>query len=348
MKILALHTGGTISCKEINGVLTPIADISTGFKYFENEYGVTVEHKFITPFLSEHLDGEKITEIAREVKNAVDSGDFSGIIVTHGSDTVSYTAASLGYALGSDCIPVVLVCSNLPLGEDGSTGFANLHGAFALIKEGKRGVFSVYFAIDYTPKAGENDYFVSVFRGTRLLRQGVYQSELTCVGKEFARVHILEADLFSALNGKQTEAVVSQSEQYSEGTDEVSPIDVNLAKSSPVTCISVFPSMIYPKISATCKAVILDTYHSGTLDTKSEETVRFARLCKRRNIPVFVSGIGANADYESMTAFDKLGFKRLPPLSSPAAMYIKLWLLLTSGRDISELYSSLGGDIFVK
>jgi L-asparaginase len=40
------------------------------------------------------------------------SSDYDGIIVTHGTDTLGYSAAALAYALGNGTVPVCLVSSN--------------------------------------------------------------------------------------------------------------------------------------------------------------------------------------------------------------------------------------------
>ena len=104
--------------------------------------------------------------------------------------------------------------------------------------------------------------------------------------------------------------------------------------------------MIYPAIGKRTKAVVLYPYHSGTLDTESAETKRFAELCRRRGISVYVSGTGANADYETMESYPRLGFLRLPPLTSPNAMLVKLWLL-HSQRELDPekyVFEPSGGD----
>ena len=93
--------------------------------------------------------------------------------------------------------------------------------------------------------------------------------------------------------------------------------------------------------------MILGAYHSGTVDTSSKELTRFARECKKKNVALFVDAQGANADYESMRQYTELGITRLPPFISPAAAYIKLWLLIEKGeKQLSEiLYRSCGGDL---
>ena len=181
MKILALHLGGTISCAEENGVLTPSADIKNEFKTIKYEFdGIDFDHKSAKPFLSEYLNGTRISAIIKEIKKAVQSKKYGGIIFTHGSDTIAYTACALAYALGSSTIPIVGVCSELPISNPSSSGKANLRAATALIVSGnERGVFAVY-------KTSDSE--VKVFRATRLLRHKAYETELSCVGEPYGKV----------------------------------------------------------------------------------------------------------------------------------------------------------------
>lgn len=328
MKILAIHLGGTIACTETNGHLTPNADISGYFKQISREIkGVTFAHRHPAPFLSEHLNSALINSTVKEVKKAIKSDKYRGIIITHGSDTVAYTACALAYALGNECIPTVLVCADLPLSDAASSGHVNLRAAVALIRsEQACGVFAVY----------KNDNVsATVFRATRLLRHRAYESELSGVGEVYGKVSFIAP----------ATPIFTKNPDFYEKSDELEPLDFKLKSTCPISVISVHPSMTCPKPSRLCKAVILSTYHSGTLDTKNPHVIRLAAVCKRRGIPIFADGIGANADYESMDSFSALGIRRLPALSSPVAMFMKLWALSECGMDAERVELSLGGDI---
>lgn len=330
MKIFVLHCGGTISCESKNGVLSPSADIVPQFKRLASEFpSVTFSHKRITPFLSEYLSGAQLNTITKEVKKAADSDKYSGIIVCHGSDTVFYTAAAIGYTLGLNSIPTVTVCADLPLSNERSSGHESLRAAVAVIVSGKaRGALAVY------PSGSE----VTVHRATRLLRHKTYENGLTSVGQPYGKVVTI-----SPVN-----RIFIKNDDYSELRDELSPFTQSFKRRCPIMHLTVTPGMPYPHPPLLCRAVILGSYHSGTVDTQSRETVRFANECRRRGIPVYVDGTGGCADYESTVRFAELGFTRLPALTSPQAMYIKLWLthsaaLTTNTSEILRL--SLSGDL---
>ncbi|MBF0407265.1 MAG: asparaginase [Candidatus Riflebacteria bacterium] len=56
--------------------------------------------------------------------------DYDGFVVTHGTDTLSYTAAAISFMIQETDKPVVFTGSQVPLEETGSDGRANLINAF--------------------------------------------------------------------------------------------------------------------------------------------------------------------------------------------------------------------------
>ncbi len=327
MKILAIHFGGTVACAEQNGRLSPVADIRNYFKQISTEMKeASFTHKKCKCFLSEHSDGTLLDYVVEKVKKEAESGNFDGIIVTHGSDTIAYTAAALGYALGNGCVPTVVVCADFPLSYENSSGHTALRAATALILSGEaHGVFSV--------RVNEkND--ATIFRATRSIRQKAYESELCGAGEPYGKV---------TLNAPSTPIFV-KNRLFTEYDDELSPFNVKLKRLCPVTVINAYPSAVYQAPNGGCKAVIISTYHSGTLDTKSKSLLRFAEICKRRQIPIFADTNTGGIEYESEEAFSKLGIRRFPPFTSPEAMLVKLWYILSGDGDLNALSLSCGGD----
>lgn len=329
MKIVVLHCGGTISCEEKNGALTPSASIEPYFKALETRE-VSFIHRRISPFLSEYLNGSHIESIVDAVSEALAEKSVGGVIVTHGSDTIAYTSAALGYALGLCSVPVVTVCADLPLSDPRSSGHMNIRAAIAVITSGEASGALTVYASD---KRG-----ATVLRATRILRHRAYEARLTGVSEPYGKT-------LSIAPEKQ---IFLKNRRYAEYDDALSPLPFRASGGCPVAYITVTPAMLLPDapLSGT-KAVILGSYHSGTVDTASTELIRFLSVCRERDIPVFVDGIGACADYESMLAYKALGLTRLPPLVSPVAMYMKLWMMLENGISpiTGAIERSLGGDI---
>lgn len=66
--------------------------------------------------------------------------DYDGIVVTHGTDTMAYTASVLSFMLQNLQKPVVLTGSQLPVGTPLSDARSNLATALAAVDSDVRGV----------------------------------------------------------------------------------------------------------------------------------------------------------------------------------------------------------------
>jgi len=78
---------------------------------------------------SENLKPADWTIIAHKIKEKVASAKYQGIIVSHGTDTMHYTAAALSFALQNLPIPVVLVGAQRSSDRPSSDAALNLIGA---------------------------------------------------------------------------------------------------------------------------------------------------------------------------------------------------------------------------
>ncbi len=86
---------------------------------------------------------------------------YSGVIVTHGSDTLAFTAAALSYAFAEVGVPIVLVAANYPLDDARSNGLRNFAAAVDFIAgSGLAGVYAVF-------ENGRGE--LPVYLGTRLI-----------------------------------------------------------------------------------------------------------------------------------------------------------------------------------
>lgn len=320
MKLLFLFTGGTIGSTARGAVVS--VDESKPYllleKYAE-QYSVDFSYDTISLFseLSENFSGEHVARIAAAVC-AASTGDYDGIIVTHGTDTLAYTAAALGYALGVGSLPVCLVSAGYPIEDARSNGIANLHAAVSLIRARcVRGVL--------VPYRNPHDTDTACHRATRLSTSLALREEVFSVSTPLGRV---DADGHFAGDPA-----------YRETSDALgAPPSLALsAQSTGILRVFPYPGMIYPAIPEGTHSILLETYHSGTIDGRSSAVHAFLTEARERGISLFVSG---SAAYESARVFDAYGVTRLP--IAPTAAYMKLWLY---GRD-TPLLASRGGDVF--
>ncbi|MGN0505234.1 MAG: asparaginase domain-containing protein, partial [Lachnospiraceae bacterium] len=113
-KILVLATGGTIASEVGKDGLEPALCAGNFLPYM---VGVAENYEITTRDIL-HLDSSNIQPeewvlIARSVYDQYKY--YDGIIITHGTDTMAYTASILSFMLRNIPIPVVLTGSQLPL-----------------------------------------------------------------------------------------------------------------------------------------------------------------------------------------------------------------------------------------
>ena len=321
MKILTVFTGGTIGSTKSEGVISPDSENSYNLLEMYSKKDKKVEFTAVQPLniLSENMNGKFLTQLYKCI-SSYDLSRFDGVIVAHGTDTLQYTAAYLSYAFGLCKTPIVIVSANFPLEDRRSNGFHNFCGAVELIKSRKgRGVFVSY---------ANCEYFADIHRGAKVLQHTAYSDEL----------YSIHDNIFGEIHGKE----FVKNDFYSEQQDEISLADcTELEETSNVLYVKPYVGMTYPHITNGTKAVLLEGYHSGTLNTDGSELTKFCAEAEKCGVPVFLTGAEQGFFYESKLMFEKLKINVLPP-ASPIAMYMKLWMLKKDRLD--DVFLPCGGD----
>ena len=327
MKILFVFTGGTIGSKLKDGYISTDNDIPYALiNSYSQKYGIDFEYDISAPFteLSENNNGLTLKNLIFSIDL---SAKYNGIVIMHGTDTLQYTSAALSYYFGLSNIPICLVSSNYPIDNEKANGLYNLFAAISLIKsKGHKGIFTVY------KNCGEEK--IRVHRASRLLFHDAFSDGLrSALGREYGYI--------------DNSGSFFKSDEYTESNDFLPAPNINnlTERAENILWLRAFVGMTFPVLSDNLKYILIDAYHSGTVDTKSNMARAFFEEAKRRNIKVFLSGASELDPYESMSAFDELSIIPIAKIS-PIALYIKLWLYsLTEDVDEKLLYSSRGGDI---
>lgn len=142
-KILLLTTGGTIASLPGQDGLAP-AMTADAMLQFLPEHGRSyhVDCRMLMQLDSSSMQPEDWPPIARAVNEAYDQ--YDGFVITHGTDTMSYTAAALSYMLQHLRKPVVLTGSQIPLAFSRTDATKNLSDALRFACEPAGGVFVVF------------------------------------------------------------------------------------------------------------------------------------------------------------------------------------------------------------
>jgi L-asparaginase len=120
-RILLLHTGGTIGM----GLPKPPVEkpLTPDDRFVKKLFGAVPELKRLAAVTVKGLcnkDSSQITpadwiRVAEAIGKYYD--DYDGFVVTHGTDTMAFTATAVSYLLPHPCKPVVFTGSQRPLGE---------------------------------------------------------------------------------------------------------------------------------------------------------------------------------------------------------------------------------------
>jgi glutamyl-tRNA(Gln) amidotransferase subunit D len=111
LNIIILHTGGTIASKvnyEVGGVIAKFSPEELADMFPELKKIANFDSKLIEQMFSEDMRFVHYKKMANAIKKEVFSG-VDGIIVTHGTDTLGYSAAALSFMLENINVPVLLV-----------------------------------------------------------------------------------------------------------------------------------------------------------------------------------------------------------------------------------------------
>ena len=95
---------------------------------------------------STEMDTEKIILIAKAINENIKN--YDGILITHGTDTMAYTAALLSVMLDNPAIPIVITGSQKPYFSPDTDAKKNLTDAFTAVCEEKLKCVSVVFNED--------------------------------------------------------------------------------------------------------------------------------------------------------------------------------------------------------
>lgn len=152
LPVLVIYTGGTIGMRESTNGLTPGGDFAARMhRALETlpaekrqmlprveviSYSPLIDSSSTTP-----LDWQTLADDIR-ARHA----DYAGVVVVHGTDTLSWTAASLAFQLHGMTRPVVVTGAMHPLEAPDSDARDNLYGALRFAMAPALDGVAVYFA----------------------------------------------------------------------------------------------------------------------------------------------------------------------------------------------------------
>lgn len=323
MKILVIHTGGTIGCT-INQNEINVSGNSIGKLVYK--YNNTFEEKIdfvettAVDVLSENISYTEWNGIIAKL-NSINLSLYNGVIITHGSDTLCYTSALIGQLFCNVEIPVVMVAANYPLDNSLSNGYSNFNSAVEFIsKTCFCGVFVAY----------GNNVDTNIYLSTRIVSADPICDEYAPFGRTpFA---VVTNNIVTVLQKEIAKGLIKPQS--------------SILKQKPILKSKILLAYAYPNadyslinINSQIKAVLISLYHSATVCTDGEASILpFLQNCQKLNIPVFgCSFKNTNQKYATTNALIKNGLIPMNNISTESA-YTKLIIAYNQSECNAEEY----------
>ncbi|MBR5321781.1 MAG: asparaginase [Clostridia bacterium] len=311
MKILVIFTGGTIGSSIKKGW----ADIDNDTQYLLlSKYNDNnVEFVTSSPFsvLSENLSAKHLNLLQKEIKDNLEK-DFDGIIVTHGTDTLQYSATAIEYAFNGCELPIVFVSADYPLEDEKTNGFINFETAVEFIKsKSAKGVFVSY--------KNNDEVNANIHIASRILQHSEYD----------ANIYSIDNVPFATYSDK-----IELNNIKLDNTNNIGVVDY--VENPCVLSVESYPGNNYSYCLDNVNAVILKPYHSGTLDTANSCLKDFCNRANEKNIPVFLTGTYDGVSYKSTAVYSELGVK-IVPFSTYVSAYMKIWAGISLSQNLEDV-----------
>ena len=269
--ILVILTGGTIGSQNTKNIIeTNEKSAGSVVKLYTEKYGKDVTFDVITPFciLSENMTMDYWNKLIDLIRKNVRL--YDGIIVAHGSDTLSYSSNIFGLIFENSPIPIVFMASNKPLEDESGNGLINFRNAVVFINtSGEKGVF-----VSYSNSIDCNT---------------IYHSCNICEADNYF-------DNFRAYDGEMYGEIVS--EKFVKRTDknylEKLTIPENFKLKKHAILIKPFPDINYDCFDLkNIDAVIHYLYHSSTACVSGNENsvLNLIDKCKKENKRFFIAPV---------------------------------------------------------
>lgn len=254
-KLLILATGGTIVCDQTVSGLKPHYTVEKLMEFIQPATKKhSIEGKTVMNIDSSNMIPQNWLSIAQAI--AEDYEQFDGFVITHGTDTMAYTASALAYLLQGLNKPVILTGSQYSLIDATTDAIQNLNDALMFACEKLAGVFIAFDG--------------KLINGTRAIK-----------------TKTRSYDAFNSVNFPPVAVIKHNRIHYNQAVNNgfaqpakahSTPLDVAREIEDSVFVLKLFPGLnpdIFDYLKANIKGVIIESYgiggvSSGILDLSSK------------------------------------------------------------------------------
>lgn len=260
-KILLLSTGGTIASVVSEAGLVPKESGEQLINMLGDlPYDITVED--ILQLDSSNIQPEEWKLIAEKIYE--NRNKYDGIVVSHGTDTMAYTASMLSFMLQNINIPVVLTGSQVPINVVLSDAPDNLKLAFAAAATCHP---NIYLAFD----------------------------RKVMLGCRNVKVRTINFDAFESVNVPPVARVTSDGLVFSKQNLPKNTKDTTLNTNiNPhVSLVKLFPgfdpNLLFAMVESGCQGIVIEAYGLGGMNYIRRNMVAAIGKLIRRGIPIIAT-----------------------------------------------------------
>ena len=254
---------------------------------------------------------------------------YDGVVVSHGTDTMAYTASAITFMLPNIDRPVVFTGSQVPLADVLSDGPDNLRTAFAMAASGRPGIF---LAFDRKVMLG--------CRAVKVRASGF---------SAFESINARYAGLVSNRGLVLDEKILPQTNGESRLCPEVST-DVFLLKLTPGLNTAIFDALA----GMGCRGIVVEAFGLGGMNVLNRGLQGIRRAVEQGiSVVVTTQPLYDSADlgvYQVGKRLLELGVIQGMDMTSEAAMTKLMWAIgqgMTRDQ-ISELFrTNLAGEVTI-
>ncbi|XRP97423.1 Glu-tRNA(Gln) amidotransferase subunit GatD [Methanocaldococcus sp. 16A] len=223
--ISILSTGGTVASKVDykTGAVHPSFTADDLIRAVPELLDIAnIKGRAVMNILSENMKPEYWKKMAEEIKKEIEDG-ADGIVIAHGTDTMSYTAAALSFMVKAD-VPIILVGAQRSSDRPSSDAALNLISAVLAATENIKGVYVVMH--------GESgDTFCYLHKGVKV-----------------RKCHSSRRDAFKSINSIPVAKINPFTKeviylQEVEKSDSSKKIEINTNLEEKVALIKIYPGM---------------------------------------------------------------------------------------------------------
>jgi L-asparaginase len=260
-KILVIATGGTIASIIGQDGLVPGLSASELLQYFQNaDTSIDVTCQILMNRDSTNMQPEHWVQMAEVIGQYYQQ--YDGFIITHGTDTMAYTAAALSYMLQNLQKPVIITGSQIPISFKQTDAKKNLADAVRFACENIGGVFVVFDG--------------RVIIGTRAVK-----------------MRTKSYDAFESINHPYVAHIIDNKiHYYWKPTSDSQPFQMDTSLCPDVFLLKLHPGTkpeIFDFIKAHYKGLIIESFGNGGLPFEERNLLPKIKELSEHGFPVLIS-----------------------------------------------------------